>query len=310
MGQALRLAAGANRLAAEVKIAPHWFGMIATIALSLEKKMQSFKDRVAVVTGGGGTGIGNALVNALAREGARVAFCDIAKLEETEAQLKALGAQYYSENVNMADKTAINRFVDNVLAEFGGIDILINNAGIALGDLTFDEVSEADFEKITDINYWGVIHTTMRCYPHMLKREQAAIVNLSSTQGILALPYLIPYCTTKFAVRGFTDSLRAETTIRGISNLSVHTVHPGRVATNITLNADYHNSSTQKFHEELQRGTPPAKAAQIILQGIKRKRGRIRIDNAWAQDWLARLFPSSYVKLVKRVMQLQGVAVR
>ena len=151
--------------------------------------MKTFKDTVAIVTGGGGDGIGHHLVMALAQAGAKVAFCDIVKLESTEKALEALGACFYSEKVDMGSKPAIDAFVDKVLAKFGQIDLLINNAGIALGDLTFDEVKESDFEKITNINYWGVIHTTQRCYPHLLKQPAAAIVNISSSQGILALPY-------------------------------------------------------------------------------------------------------------------------
>ena len=107
--------------------------------------MKNFKNKVAIVTGGGGNGIGNALVNELAKAGAQVAYCDIANLESTAQEIAAYGVKSYSERVDMADKQAINRFVDNVLAEFGHIDILINNAGIALGDLTFEEASEADF---------------------------------------------------------------------------------------------------------------------------------------------------------------------
>lgn len=272
--------------------------------------MKSFKNKVAIVTGGGGDGIGNALVNELASRGARVAFCDIARLEETEAQLQQYGTAWYSEKVDMGDKLAINRFIDNVLAQFGQIDILINNAGIALGDRTMDELSEEDFEKITNINYWGVIHTTQRCYPHLLKRPQAAIANLSSSQGILALPYLIPYCTTKFAVRGFTDSLRAELKVRGIKNLTVHTVHPGAVATNITLNADYQDAASQKFHEMIQGGVSRFSAAQSILKGLQKNTPRIMISDGDWQDRLARLLPSSYLALVQLAMRVQGVKPR
>ena len=132
--------------------------------------MKTFQNKVAIVTGGGGRGIGNALVNELARRGAKVAFCDIANLEKTETELKALGAEFYSAKVNMANKEDINGFVKEVLAHFGQIDLLINNAGIALGDRTFDELSPDDFERITDINYWGVIHTTQLCYPHLMQR--------------------------------------------------------------------------------------------------------------------------------------------
>lgn len=272
--------------------------------------MKSFKGKVAVVTGGGGRGIGNALVNALARHGATVAFCDIKDLEKTEKELEALGATWFSSTVDMVNKQAINQFVDQVIEKFGHIDLLINNAGIALGDRTFGEVSEADFERITNINYWGVIHTTQRCYPTLLTRPEAAIVNLSSTQGILGLPYLVPYCTTKFAVRGFTDSLRAEHKIRGVKNVTVHTVHPGAVATDITLHADYHDSSTQKFHDGLQKGTPPAEAANIILNGVLKNKGRIMISDGAAQDILARLLPESYVPVVRQIMRMRRIAVR
>lgn len=272
--------------------------------------MKSLKDKVAVVTGGGGNGIGNALVRELAREGAHVAYCDIAKLDQTAQDIAAYGVRSYSEHVDIGDKQAINRFIDNVLAQFGHIDILINNAGIALGDRTFEEVTEADFEKITRINYWGVVHTTQRCYPHLLKRPAAAIVNLSSSQGILAAPYLVPYCTTKFAVRGFTDALRAEHRIRGIRHVTVHTVHPGAVATNITLNADYHGSSTQRFHADLQKGVTARQAAQSILKGIRNNTARIMISDGGLQDILARLLPTSYVAVVRLLMRLRKMEVR
>ena len=272
--------------------------------------MKTFKDKVAIVTGGGGNGIGNALVIALARQGAKIAFCDIAKLETTEAELKSLGADFYSECVDIASKPAINTFIDNVLARFDHIDLLINNAGIALGDLTFGEVSQADFEKITNINYWGVIHTTQRCYAGLLQRPEAAIVNISSSQGILAAPYLVPYCTTKFAVRGFTDSLRAEHRIRGIRNVTVHTVHPGAVATNITLNADHHNSSTEQFHKDLQKGVKPADAAMTILKGVKTNKARIMISDGGVQDLIARLLPTWNVYVIRLLMLVRGIAVR
>lgn len=272
--------------------------------------MKTLKDKVAIVTGGGGNGIGNALVRELAIRGGKVAFCDIANLEKTKLDIARFGVETYSEKVDMADKQAINAFVENVLARFGRIDILINNAGIALGDRTFGEVSEGDFEKITNINYWGVVHTTQRCYPHLLTRPEAAIVNISSSQGILALPYLVPYCTTKFAVRGFTDALRAEHRIRGVNNLTVHTVHPGAVATNITLNADYHNKGTQRFHEDLQKGTKPDQAARIILKGIQTNKARIMISDGGLQDLLARIVPTAYIHVVRLLMRLRKFEVR
>ncbi|MBP6997421.1 MAG: SDR family oxidoreductase [Phycicoccus sp.] len=273
--------------------------------------MKSLKDKVAIVTGGGGNGIGNALVNELARAGAHVAFCDIANLEKTAQEIAQYDVQSYSEWVDIGSKEAVNTFVDNVLAKFGRIDILINNAGIASGDLAFADATEADFEKITNINYWGVVHTTQRCYPHLLKSPEGAIVNISSTQGILALPYLVPYCTTKFAVRGFTDSLRAEHIVRGIKNLTVHTVHPGAVATDITLNADHHGSSTEKFHQHLQnKGETPQQAAQTVLKGILNNTARIMVSDARPQDLLARLLPTANFHVVQLIMKLKKIPVR
>lgn len=271
--------------------------------------MKSFEGKVAVVTGAGGTGIGNALARELAARGARLAICDVAALDTTREQVEALGAQCLAATVDMSDKAAIDGFVADVLAHFGHVDLVVNNAGIALGDRTFGELTPEDFERITDVNYWGVVHTTQRFFPHLLERPEAAVVNLSSSQGILALPYLVPYCTTKFAVRGFTDSLRAELKVRGVRHLTVHTVHPGAVATDITLHADYQGDGSQKFHEALQRGTSADDAARIILEGVRKRRGRIFISDGRAQDLLARLLPEHYLPVVRAVMRLKGIPV-
>ena len=270
--------------------------------------MKNFKDKVAVVTGGGGDGIGNALVKALAREGAHVAFCDIKAIDKTLEDTKDLPVKIYGEYADIGNKEDIKRFADNVLREFGHVDILINNAGIATGDRAYEELSDADFEKITDINYWGVVRSTKAFYQSLLSRPESAIVNISSTQGILAAPFLVPYCTTKFAVRGFSDSLRVEHQIRKIKNLSVHTVHPGAVATNISLNADYQGAKTRAFHELLQRrGAKPDKAAAIILRGILKKKSRIFISDGRVQDIIARLFPSGIHHVIRLVMRNQGL---
>lgn len=268
--------------------------------------MKSFKNKVVMITGAGGNGIGHHLAMAFAAEGAKLAICDIAKLEATLDTLPTK-TDVYHEVVDMADTAQIDQFIEHALNCFDGIDILVNNAGIALGDKTFDQVTPEDFQRITDINYWGVVHTTQRLYEHLLSRPEAAILNLSSSQGILALPNLVPYCTTKFAVRGFTDSIRAEHKVYGIKHVQVHTIHPGRVATNITLNADYHGKNTQKFHKELQRGTQPDKAAQIILRGIRKKRDRIFISDGRQHDILARLLPTSSTKVIKMIMKLKGI---
>ncbi len=268
--------------------------------------MKDFKNKVAVVTGAGGSGIGNALVRALAQAGAHVAFCDIVNLEKTLEDIKNCPIQVYSEVVDIGNKEAINKFAANVLGKFGHVDILINNAGIATGDRKYEEMTDEDFEKITDVNYWGVIRSTKAFYPSLISRPESAIVNISSTQGILAAPFMVSYCTTKFAVRGFSDSLRVEHQIRNIKNLTIHTVHPGAVATNISLNAEHQGERTRNFHKLLQkRGVTPDKAASVILNGIRKKRSRIFISDGRVQDILARLFPSALHRIIRLVMKSQ-----
>lgn len=271
--------------------------------------MKDYKNKVVVVTGGGGNGIGNHLVLELAKKGAKIAFCDIANIDKTLNDIKEYNVEVYSEKVNMASKNEIKRFVQNVINRFGKVNLLINNAGIALGDIPFEKLSEQDFEKITNINYWGVVYSTQLFYPYLQKETEAAIANLSSSQGILAAPYLVPYCTTKFAVRGFTDALRVENYIRGINNITVHTIHPGRVATNITLNSDYHGPRTEGFHKDLQAGTSAQKAAQIILKGIQKNKARIFISDGRLQDIVARLFPSRIDKIIKFIMKLKKLPI-
>lgn len=270
--------------------------------------MKTFKDKVAVITGGGGTGIGNALVRAFAKEGAHVAFCDISGLEKTQQDINGFNIRSYCEHADISKKEDIERFAGNVIKGFGQVDILVNNAGIASGDVCYEALTEEDFESITDVNYWGVIRTTRAFYPHLIKRPEAAIANISSSQGILAAPFLVSYCTTKFAVRGFTDALRAEHDIRGINNLTIHTVHPGGVATDITLHAKYQGSRSKKFHDILQKdGATPQSAAETILKGIRNKKGRIFISDGRLQDIITRLFPTSYPFFLKLFMKWKKI---
>jgi NAD(P)-dependent dehydrogenase (short-subunit alcohol dehydrogenase family) len=270
--------------------------------------MKDYKDKVAVVTGAA-SGIGQALVIELAKRGAKLAFCDIKSLEDTQHKIAVYNSPCYSEIVDMGDKSAIRRFTNNIIQHYDGVDLLINNAGIALGDRNFSDLTSEDFEKITNINYWGVIETTLCLYHNMLTRPQAAIVNISSAQGILVSPYLNPYCTTKFAIRGFTDSLRLEHQIRGIKNLSVHCVHPGRVATDITRHADYHNVRSDIFHKELQKGSTPSSAAKTILKGITKNKGRIFISDGWLQDMVARVIPNSTHHLIRLIMKFKKLEI-
>tara|TARA_R110002110_G_scaffold413729_1_gene641658 strand:+ start:151907 stop:152761 length:855 start_codon:yes stop_codon:yes gene_type:complete len=271
--------------------------------------LKSFDNKVAVVTGAA-SGIGQALVVELAKRGALLAYCDVADMTTTNEKVQPFGRETLAATVDIGSKPEIEAFRDRVIQHFGRAELLVNNAGIALGERTFEEATPEDFERITNINYWGVVHTTQMFYPCLLEQAEAAIVNLSSAQGVLAAPYLVPYCTTKFAVRGFTDALRTEHKIRGIDNVSVHCVHPGAVATDITLNADYQGVNSRRFHEQLQVGTSPEKAAGEILEGVLKSNSRIFIGDGVWNDRLARLLPKHYYHVIRWVMKRQGVAVR
>jgi NAD(P)-dependent dehydrogenase (short-subunit alcohol dehydrogenase family) len=266
--------------------------------------MKSLKDKVVVVTGAG-SGIGNALVVELAKQGANLAICDVKSLDKTLNDIKQYKRNTYYELFDITNTKDLKKFTENVIKHFGYIDVLINNAGIALGDVSFENVTEKDFEKITEINYYGVIKTTQYFYKTLLSRPEAALVNLSSSQGILALPYLVPYCTTKFAVRGFTDALRVEHQIRKINHFTVHTVHPGRVATDITLSADYQGPRSKQFDTDLKNGVSASSAAKTIIDGIKNNTSRIFISDGILHETLARLLPSSYHNVISFYMKMK-----
>ncbi len=198
--------------------------------------MKDFRGRVAAITGAG-SGIGRALANALARQGAHLALSDIddAGLAETVVQCEGLGVKITSEHVDVADRCAVYAWADCVVAEHGHVNLIINNAGVALG-ATVESMSYEDFEWLMNINFWGVVYGTKAFLPHLKLSGEGHIVNLSSVFGLISVPSQSAYNAAKFAVRGFSDTLRMELEIDG-ANLSVTTVHPGGIKTNIARNA-------------------------------------------------------------------------
>ena len=131
--------------------------------------MRDFKGKVAVVTGGGGTGIGNALVVELARAGAQVAFCDIAHLDKTERDIAGFDAPHFAATVDMAERSQIDAFIAEVIARFGHIDLLVNNAGIALGDRVFDELGDA-LQQVDEALRAGIDHAGLLQQRHLARR--------------------------------------------------------------------------------------------------------------------------------------------
>ena len=170
--------------------------------------MLNLKGRTAVVTGAAG-GIGRAIATSLARRGCNLALADIndEALERTAAEIAAApGVRISKHHLDVSDRDAVAAFPDRVTAEHTGVDVLVNNAGVALAG-TFEQISETDFEWLFGINFWGVVGMTRAFLPLLHQSDDARIVNLSSIFGIIAPPGNTAYSASKFAVRGFSESL-------------------------------------------------------------------------------------------------------
>lgn len=260
--------------------------------------MQSFSNKVVVITGAA-SGIGRALAQQLSREGAHLALSDVNMkgLEETRSLLSGHGKVTLSA-LNVADRDAFEAYAAQVVADHSQVDAVINNAGVALSE-TVANMSYDDMEWIVNINFWGVVYGTKAFLPHLQSRPEAAIINISSIFGIIALPTQAAYNATKFAVRGFTESLRQEL---ADTNVFVTTVHPGGIKTNIVRNGRMKTSlagekdhATQIAEFEKMARTTPAQAADVILSGVKQQKRRILIGaDARLMDRIQRWFPVRY----------------
>lgn len=167
--------------------------------------MLTLKDRTAVVTGAA-SGIGRAIAASLARRGCHLALADIddAALARTASELAEPGVRISRYHLDVSDRDAVAAFPARVIAEHDGVDVLVNNAGVALGG-TFPEVAERDFDWLFAINFFGVVRMTRAFLPLLYKSEEARLVNISSLFGLIAPPGQTAYAASKFAVRGFSN---------------------------------------------------------------------------------------------------------
>ena len=260
--------------------------------------------KTAVITGGA-SGIGRAIACSLGRRGCHLALADLNEegLTETGAMVGGQGLRITYHRLDVANKGSVAAFPALVSAGHPGVDILVNNAGVALGG-SFEEVSEADFEWLFDINFWGVVRMTRAFMPLLKASDGAQIVNISSLFGLIAPPGQTAYSAAKFAVRGFSMALMHE--LSG-TNIGVTTVHPGGVATSIAKNARMSRTQTeaevaqsQKRFERLLR-MPPAEAGEIIVKAIEQRRPRLIVgSDAKVAALIERLMPASYWKYIAR----------
>ena len=264
------------------------------------------KESVAVVTGAA-SGIGRALAVRLAREGiAGIAISDVneAGLAETAKMAEPFGILISTHIVDVSDLDQMKRFAEEVVAEHGRVTHLINNAGVGLLG-AFEHISVDDMRWLMGINFWGVVHGCKVFLPTLLAQPEAHIVNISSVFGLIAPEEQSAYCASKFAVRGFTESLRHE---YAGTNLHVSSVHPGGVLTDIARNSRLGENTPRewkeqgaKFFDRVAKSTPE-QAAETIVAGIKKKNPRILIGkDARAISTFSRLFPKNYLRVIERL---------
>jgi NAD(P)-dependent dehydrogenase (short-subunit alcohol dehydrogenase family) len=259
--------------------------------------MRELRGRVAAVTGAG-SGIGRALAEELAARGAHLALSDVdeAGLADTVALVAGAGVNVTSSRVDVADRAAVYAWAEQVADEHGRVNLVVNNAGVALAT-TVEAMTYDDLEWLFGVNFWGVVHGTKAFLPHLKAAGEGHIVNMSSVFGLVGVPSQSAYVASKFAVRGFTDTLRVELAIENCG-VSCTTVHPGGVKTNIARNARMDPSmgvvggDVERARREFDRiaVTTPRRAARQILAAVERDRPRVLVGpDARFLDTVARL---------------------
>lgn len=280
--------------------------------------MSTVRDKVAVVTGAG-SGIGRALALELAGRGVRglaISDVDDAGLAETQRLLtaQAPALNVHSQHLDVSDRDAFIAYAEVVVGHFGVAHQIYNNAGIASGKTIRDANFEI-YDRVIAVNLFGVIHGTKVFLPHLIASGDGHVINISSLNGFMAQDELSAYCTTKFGVRGFTETLRIEM-LRDKLPVKVTVVHPGGVKTNIANNGlvhaeelgyqvtEHERRRIQTYNERLLR-MPPQTAAKIIVDGVENDRPRVLVGNdAKLVDALVRIFPKGYPRAVTMLDRL------
>lgn len=264
--------------------------------------MSEFTGRVVVITGAG-SGIGRALALNLAAKGARLALSDVdtVGLEETARRARDLGAEVQADALDVSQREKVMEYADKVVERFGVVNQVYNNAGIAYHG-EFERTEFKDFERVVDVDFWGVVNGTKAFLPHLIASGDGHLINVSSLFGLLSIPGQSAYNAAKFAVRGYTESLRQEMLVAK-HPVQVTCVHPGGIKTAIARNAavpdgDDQVSFAQFFDSKLAR-TSPEDAAATIVNGVRKNKGRVLIGaDAKLLDGWVRLVGPSYQRVV------------
>ncbi|WP_432857220.1 SDR family NAD(P)-dependent oxidoreductase [Amycolatopsis sp. CA-161197] len=269
--------------------------------------MKEFTDKVAVITGAG-SGIGRALALGLGLRGARLALSDVDTegLEGTIEAAKAQGADVRGYSLDVSDRAAVLAHADEVASAFGRVNVVVNNAGVALG-ATVEDMTFEDYDWLMGINLGGVVNGTKAFLPHLIGSGDGHLVNISSVFGFVGVPTQSAYNAAKFAVRGFTEALREEM-LAARHPVAVSCVHPGGIKTNIARHArggsDGDQEAAAAGFEKIAL-TTPKKAAETIIRGVERRSARILIGpDAYVIDAIPRVLGSAYQRPLATMARL------
>ena len=243
-----------------------------------------------------------------------MAISDISQesLEKTIKMLAHYPVKVSSHVVDVSDREAVYKYADDTVTEHGKVNIIMNNAGVGLGE-TVENMSYENFEWLMNINFWGVVYGTKAFLPHLKRADEGHIINISSVFGIIGVPTQSAYNAAKFAVRGFTESLREELDIEG-GRVSATSVHPGGVKTNIARNSrmgdmgDMGIGDKENIADMFEKiaMTTPETAAKTILKAVRKNRRRVLVGgDAIMLDTTQRLMPTGYQRLLEVMFKKQ-----
>jgi NAD(P)-dependent dehydrogenase (short-subunit alcohol dehydrogenase family) len=275
-------------------------------------KSPTFSGKVAAVTGAA-SGIGRALAVALARRGCEVAISDVDAQGLAQTAALALGAKVSSQRVDVSRGEDLTAWAAEVVRAHGKVNLIFNNAGVSYAGTVLG-TDEAQFRRVLDVDFWGVVNGTRAFLPLLEASGDGHVVNISSIFGIVAFPGQSAYNAAKFAVRGFTEALRIELELAG-SPVSASCVHPGGVKTNIVRASTFHPSlatlglKVERAGSDFEKTfrTTPDQAAEAILRGVAKNARRILVGgDARLLDLLQRWFPGSYHAVLVRATRREA----